>query len=849
MTDPETLDPIADAVDSANGAGTIHSINIEQEMRAAYLDYAMSVIVRRALPDAQDGLKPVQRRILYAMHDMGMRPGSPYRKSARIVGEVLGKYHPHGDTAVYDAMARMAQDFSLRYPLVDGQGNFGSVDGDSPAAMRYTEARMARIAETLLRDIDMDTVDWAPNFDESLEEPLVLPAILPNLLINGASGIAVGMATNIPPHHLGEIADAVAHTIDNWHRLDEIDVEELMQFVKGPDFPTGGIILGQDGIRSAYATGKGHIRLQAVAEISEMPGGRFRIIISEIPYQLNKSNLMERIAELARSGRLDQISDLRDESDRTGMRIVIELKRGAAPRKTLNRLFKFTPLQSTFAINMLALVNGEPRLLSLKRALTIYVEHRQEVIIRRTRYELRKARERAHILEGYLIALEFIDEVIDTIRQSESADAARLALMERFGLSEIQAQAILDLQLRRLAALEQQRIQDDYDEVKGRIDYLEDLLVSPHKILALIKEDILALKQRYNDERRSQISLQAIGDMSEEDLIPNQPMLITITQNGYVKSTDSQQFRAQGRGGRGIRGMATRHEDEIAHLYYAHTHDHVLFFTNMGRVYTDRVWNLPEASRTSRGLPLVNVLDLGPDEHVTSLVVVGDFDDAKYISLLTIRGRIKRLDLQQFAHIRSSGIIAMNLGPDDQLGWARLSTGDDDLIIVTAGGRALRFVETQVRPMGRTAAGVMAIRLREGDEVTGFDVVRPECDLLIVSAHGYGKRTPLAQYPVKSRYTQGVLATDRTRLDETGPLVSGRVVHPADQISLITSSGIAIRMEVSDVSQMGRATRGVRMVNLDKGDIVSACARIRHEATGESDQDEDLAESPAPGKE
>ena len=827
MTEPDPLE-IVEPTDALpdNNAGAIRSVNIENEMREAYLDYAMSVIVSRALPDARDGLKPVQRRILYAMHDTGMRPGSPYRKSARIVGEVLGKYHPHGDTAVYDAMARMAQDFSLRYPLVDGQGNFGSVDGDSPAAMRYTEARMSRIAETLLQDIDMDTVNWRENFDGSLQEPEVLPSILPNMLVNGASGIAVGMATNVPPHHLGEVCDAVVHVVDNWERLEEITLEELMEFVKGPDFPTGGTIMGLDGIRSAYATGRGHIQMRAVARIEEARG-RFQIIVTEIPYQLNKTNLLERIAELAREGRLDQISDLRDESDRTGMRIVIELKRNAVPKKTLNRLFKYTPLQSTFAINMLALINGEPRLLSLKRALYIFIEHRQEVITRRSLFELEKLRQRAHILEGLRIALQFLDQVIQTIRESESAEAARGALMERFGLSEAQAQAILDLQLRRLAALEQQKIEDEYSQVKARMEWLEDLLANPEKILAIIREETVALKERFNDARRTVISNEAIGEMREEDLTPNDPVLITITQNSYVKRTGATQFRAQGRGGRGVLGMATRDEDEIAHLHFAHAHDHVLFFTNHGRVYSDRVWNLPEAARTGKGLPLVNVLNLAPRETVTSLILVEDFNEARYISLLTTQGRIKRVELGEFANVRSTGIIAMNLDPGDELSWARTTSGDQELIVVTAGGLALRFDENAVRPMGRTAAGVWAIRLRPGDRVCGFDVVNPDGDLLVVTAKGYGKRTPLDQYAAKGRYTQGILTVDHNRLDETGPIITGRVVDPDDQISLITTGGIIIRMKVSDVSQMGRATRGVKMVNLDDGHTVSACARIR----------------------
>ncbi|MDW8319636.1 MAG: DNA gyrase subunit A, partial [Anaerolineae bacterium] len=727
----------------------------------------------------------------------------------------------------------------LRYPLVDGQGNFGSVDGDSPAAMRYTEARLARIAETLLQDIDADTVDWTDNFDGSLKEPTVLPAVLPNLLVNGASGIAVGMATNIPPHNLGEVADAIAYTVDNWDRLEQIELDELMRFVPGPDFPTGGVILGTDGLRSAYATGKGHIQLRAVAQIEETRGGRFQIVVTEIPYQLNKTNLIERIAELAREGRLDTISDLRDESDRNGMRIVIELKRGAAPRQTLNRLFKYTPLQSTFAINLLALVNGEPRLLSLKKALYIYIEHRLEVITRRSRFELAQARQRAHILEGLRIALQFLDEVIQLIRQAESADAARAGLIARFGLSEAQAQAILDLQLRRLAALEQAKIEEEYAQVMARIAYLEDLLSDEHKILALVKQDALELKERFADPRRTRISLEAAGEMREEDLTPNQPVLITISQNNYIKRTPARQFRAQGRGGRGVIGMTTRDEDEIAHLYFAHTHDTVLFFTNQGRVYSTRVWNLPEAARTARGLPLVNVLNLGPRETVTAMVVANGDDSARYISLLTTQGRIKRLELEEFASVRPSGIIAMNLEDGDELGWARLSSGNDEFIIVTAGGMALRFHEEEVRPMGRTAAGVMAIKLRADDRVTGFDVVTPDSDLLVVTAKGWGKRTPLAEYPAKGRYTQGVHTVDVHKLEQIGPVITGRVVQPKDQITLITSAGMVIRLRVSDISRLGRATRGVRLVNLANGDVVTACARIRYAETSKAEEVEE----------
>ncbi|MCC9078261.1 DNA gyrase subunit A [Litorilinea aerophila] len=831
---------------SSNGAGIGHvrHISIEEEMRASYLDYAMSVIVARALPDARDGLKPVHRRILYAMHDMGLQPNAAYKKSARIVGEVLGKYHPHGDGAVYDAMARMAQDFSLRYPLVDGQGNFGSVDGDSPAAMRYTEARLAPIAETMLRDIDLDTVDWMSNFDDSLQEPQVLPAMLPNLLVNGTSGIAVGMATNIPPHNLREIADAVAYLIDHWERRDEIGLDELMQFVKGPDFPTGGIILGTEGIKQAYGTGRGRILLRAKTQIEETSSGRFRIIVTEIPYQVNKSVLIERIAELVRNGVLDQISDLRDESDRTGMRIVIELKRGVAPKKVRNRLFKHTQLQTTFGVNNLALVRGEPVTLSLRKALLVYIEHRVDVLTRRTQYQLGKARERAHILEGLRIALQFLDEVIQTIRSSDSAEAARTALMERFGLTEVQAQAILDMQLRRLAALERQKIEEEYQEIMARIAYLEDLLANPPKIRALVRDDIMELREKFGDERRTLISATASGDFSDEDLITQDNVLISYSAGAYIKRMPANVFRAQGRGGRGVRGMATRQEDEVINLFFARTLDHILFFTDKGRVYSSRVYELPEGNRTSRGAHIANVLNLQPEERVTTMLVVPDFEQAEYVTLITRRGRIKRMDLNVFSNVRPSGLIAMSLEPGDSLDWARLTNGNEEFIVVTRRGKALRFHEESVRTMGRTAAGVMAIRLMDDDEVVSLDVARPGYELLVLHERGWGKRVPLSEYSVKGRYTQGYWTTDHRRLAETGPIVAARVVHEKDQITVITSQGIILRTAVAGISRMGRTARGVRVVNLQEEDTVAALAVLTYEdlnrnVADESPSDED----------
>ncbi|MCP4164724.1 MAG: DNA gyrase subunit A [Chloroflexi bacterium] len=824
--------------DSLN-PGRVQPINLEREMRVSYLDYAMSVIVSRALPDARDGLKPVHRRILYVMYDMGLHYNRSHRKSARIVGEVLGKYHPHGDTAVYDAMARMAQDFSLRYPLVDGQGNFGSVDGDRPAAMRYTEARLERIAGELLEDIDKDTVDWSANFDDSLQEPNVLPARLPNLLLNGASGIAVGMATNVPPHNLSEIADAIAYTIDHWEDPSEVTIEALMQFVQGPDFPTGGIIMGMDGIKQAYGTGRGRLIVRAKTEIQEMRGDRFRIIVTEIPYQLNKTTLIERIADLARSDRMTSISDLRDESDRKGMRIVIELKRGAAPKKELNKLFKYTPLQTTFGVINLALVENQPRLLTLKRSLQVYVEHRVEVITRRTQWELAQAEHRAHILEGLRIALEFLDEVIATIRQSDTVDDARTALIERFALSEIQAQAILDMQLRRLAALERQKIEDEYDGLMVRINYLRDLLEHPAKILALVREDILEVKEKYADERRTEINPFGGGDFREEDLVTQRGVIVTLTESNYIKHTDVKVFRAQGRGGVGVRGIQTKSEDAVVKAVFARTLDHVLFFTNSGRVYSERAYNLPEGSRTAKGANINNVLNLQPREVVTALIPVEDFGDSEYIVLCSKRGKVKRMPLSEFERVRPSGIIAVNLAPDDELVRVKLTTGTQDIIIVTARGKALRFHEDALRPMGRTAAGVMGIRLLDDDTVAGMAAVSGDEELLIVTEKGWGKRVEVSDLPVKGRYTQGVWITDNSRLEETGPIVVARSVLSSDDVTFMTLNGVAMRTRVDDINLLGRSTRGVRCVRLQPGDALVSAARVVDIKTEEEEEQVD----------
>ncbi len=806
--------------------GTVRQVDIDEQMRGAYLDYAMSVIVARALPDAADGLKPVQRRILYAMHEMGIRSNSAHRKSARIVGEVLGKYHPHGDAAVYDAMARMAQPFSMRYLLVDGQGNFGSIDGDSPAAMRYTEARMAAMAEELLVDIGKDTVEFAENFDGSLQEPRVLPARLPNLLLNGASGIAVGMATNIPPHNLTEIADALRFMIEHESDEDEITVEKLMEFIPGPDFPTGGLIVGNEGIKQAYSTGRGRIVMRAVAHIEEMAGNRHRIVVTEIPYQVNKASLIERIAELVRDGRIGDISDLRDESDRRGLSIVIELKRGAQPRKVLNQLYKFTYLQSTFGVQLLALVNGEPRLLPLKKALQIYLEHRQIVITRRSEYELEKARARAHILDGLLIALANLDDVISTIRKSPDADEAKTRLMKRFKLTEVQALAILDMQLRRLAALEREKIETEHKEILERITYLEDLLANPKKILGLIHQDLDEVVEKYGDNRRTRIAPDASEEFSEEDLVADEAVLISVTQRGYVKRVAAKTYRRQARGGRGVTGHSMRDEDEVVMLIPARSLDTVLFFSDKGKVYSEKAYQIPDADRTARGIPMVNVLALAADETITATAVVSDFEAAQYCIMATRNGKIKRVALSEFASVRPSGLIAISLEPRDVLGWARLTSGEDDIIVVTAQGQALRYNESLVRAMGRQAIGVKAINLRKGDHVTSMDVVVPGADLLVVTEQGYGKRTALSEYPVKGRATGGVITLSRERLKLTGKIASARVVHPEDDLTLISSGGIVLRTKVKQISQQGRATMGVRVMGLREGEVVASVARI-----------------------
>lgn len=806
--------------------GSIQAVDIDKQMRMAYLDYAMSVIVARALPDARDGLKPVHRRILYAMYDMGIRANSGYKKSARIVGEVLGKYHPHGDMSVYDAMARLAQNFSMRYMLVDGQGNFGSIDGDPPAAMRYTEARLSAMSEEMLSDIDRNTVDFVDNFDGSLQEPVVLPSRLPNLLLNGSSGIAVGMATSIPPHNLRELAAAISHLIDHYDAIDDVTNDELMQFVPGPDFPTGGIIIGREGIRQGYNTGRSRLTVRGMAQIEEIKAGRNAIIITEIPYQVNKSSMIERIAELVREGRIEDISDLRDESDRNGMSIVIELKRNAHPHKVLNQLYKYTALQSTFSVQILALVDGETRTLSLKRALHIYVEHRLEVITRRTQFDLDKARARAHILTGLLIALANLDAVIQTIRQSPDVETARIRLVTLFTLSELQAQAILEMQLRRLAALERQKIEDEQRETLARIAYMEDLLASPAKILALIKTDLSELAEKYGDERRTRITFEEKEELREEDLVRDEPILVSFSERGYIKRMAVNVFKSMNRGRRGVSGQTMREEDEIVMLIPARSLQTILFFSDRGKVYSEKAFQIPDAGRTDKGIPIINILSLDAGEKITAAVAVPDFNNAQFCIMATVKGRIKRVALKEFASVRPSGMIAIGLGGGDYLSWARLTSGKDDVMLVTAQGQALRIHETAIRPQGRPGSGVTGIHLDAGDRVASMDVVEPGGFLMVLTEQGYGKRVKLEEYTVKGRSGSGVTTVDQKSMDHTGKVAVARIVQVDDEITVISAAGTVLRLKAKDISVISRTARGLHVMNMAKGDLLASLARF-----------------------
>jgi len=806
--------------------GKVKPVNIEDEMRSSYLDYAMSVIVSRALPDVRDGLKPVHRRILYAMDGLGLIHSSPHKKSARIVGEVLGKYHPHGDTSVYDAMVRMAQDFSMRHVLIDGQGNFGSMDNDPPAAMRYTEARLATIAEQMLVDIEKDTVNFTPNFDDSLKEPLVLPTRLPNLLVNGSSGIAVGMATNIPPHNLAEVCDAIIYLIDN----SGATVDDLTQFIKGPDFPTGGIILGEEGIKNAYATGHGKIVVRAKAQLGDIPGvGRQQIIVTELPYQTNKAALVEKIAELVKDKRIDGISELRDESDRQGMRVVIELKKEAQPQRVLNNLYKYTQMQSTFFVNMLALVDSQPRVISLKEALQFYINFRHEVITRRSRFELKEARARAHILEGLKIALANIDKIIATIRKSESVDIARRNLMTDFGLSQIQAQAILDMQLRRLANLERTKILEEYGEVVKTIAYLEDLLANRKRMLLLIKEEVDKMKSEFSDPRRTEISEQAVLAFSEEDLIPHQRVVVTLSNRGFIKRVPSRVYTPQHRGGKGIIGMVTREKDAVMLLTVADTHDNLLFFTSRGKVFHLKCHEITaDSSRIAKGIAIVNLFPIADTERVTAMVAFSEFRTDVFLLMATGYGEIKKTSVDKFAAVRSSGLIAMDLAAGDELVSTCLATAQDNIILATQQGQSIKFPVSELRASSRTSGGVRGIRLAPDDYVVSMDTAHPDSFFLIVTSEGFGKLTPISQYPQQHRAGSGV--STFKLIDKTGVVVAARVVSPAQQLMIISSDGIVTRTPVKEkdprqgITVQGRTTQGVKLMRLVQDDKVVAIA-------------------------
>lgn len=807
-------------------------VYIEEEMKDSYINYAMSVIVGRALPDVRDGLKPVHRRVLYAMQELGLEHNKPYKKSARIVGEVLGKYHPHGDVAVYDTLVRMAQDFSLRYPLVDGQGNFGSIDGDSPAAMRYTEARLAHITDWMLLDIDKDTVDFLPNFDGSLKEPAVLPSCLPNLLVNGSSGIAVGMATNIPPHNLKEVAEAIIHVIDT----PDCDVKDLLKKIKGPDFPTGGIIRGLEGIRSAYTTGRGHLKIHAKAFIEEQKNGKEAIIIKEIPYMVNKTNLIESIADLVAEKKIDGITDLRDESDKDGMRIVIELRRGTIARVVLNLLYKHTQMQVTFGVIMLALVNGRPKVLTLKEMLTEFIGHRKEIVIRRTKFDLQKALDRAHILEGLKIALKNLDRIIKIIKESKDPAEAKAELMAKFGLSDRQAQAILEMQLQRLTGLERDKIEKEYLELIKKIEYYRSILASEKKVLEIIKDETKELAEKFGDERRTEIAPEA-EELEIEDLIAEEDVVITMSHGGYIKRLPVSSYRKQRRGGKGVTGADMKEEDFVEHLFIASTHDYMLFFTDKGTVHWLKVHEIPEAGRASKGKAIVNLLAIGAGEKISAFVPVREFKEGHFLMMVTKTGQIKKTALTAYSNPRKGGIIGMGLEKDDVLMEVVMTCGHDEILIATREGKAIRFKEEQVRDMGRGAKGVKGIGLGKKDHVIAMEVVRPEQTVLTVTGQGFGKRTSFKEYRLQSRGGKGIINIKVT--GKNGEAVGLKTVSDKDELMLITEKGMIVRSPVKDIRTTGRSTQGVRLMKLDAGDSVASVAKI----VPEEAEDEKMAET------
>lgn len=817
----------------------VREVNISQEMRTSFLDYAMSVIVSRALPDVRDGLKPVHRRILYAMNDLGMTSDKPFKKSARIVGEVIGKYHPHGDSAVYEAMVRMAQDFNYRNMLVEGHGNFGSVDGDSAAAMRYTEARLSKISMEILRDITKDTIDYQDNYDGSEREPIVMPARFPNLLVNGATGIAVGMATNIPPHQLGEVIDGVLAISQN----PEMTTQELMEIIPGPDFPTAGQIIGRSGIRKAYETGRGSITLRAKSIIEETSSGKQRIVINEIPYQVNKARLIEKIADLVRDKKIDGITDLRDESDRNGMRIVIELRRDANAHVLLNNLYKQTTLQTSFGINLLALVDGQPKVLSLKQCLEYYLEHQKVIIRRRTAYELRKAEARAHILEGLRIALDHLDEVISLIRSSQTAEIARNGLMENYSLSEKQAQAILDMRLQRLTGLEREKIEEEYKGLVDLIAELKAILADNEKVLEIIREELTEIKERFNDTRRTEIVTAGIETIEDEDLIPVENIVITLTHNGYIKRLPASTYRSQKRGGKGVQGMGTNEDDFVEQLISTSTHDTILFFSNKGKVYRAKGYEIPEFGRTAKGIPIINLLEVEKGEWINAIIPVSEFDEDSYLFFTTRHGVSKRTSLSQFANIRNNGLIALSLRDEDELMAVRLTNGEKQIIIGTKKGMLIRFDETDVREMGRTAAGVKGITLSEDDIVVGMEILEPDANVLIVTEKGYGKLTPEKEYRVQSRGGKGLKTCKIT--DNNGPLVAVKATNAEaeEDLMIITGSGVIIRMAVSDISTTGRVTQGVRLIRLGDEEHVATVALVEQSQEDDEENSEENVET------
>lgn len=819
----------------------IIQLDINDEMKKSYIDYAMSVIVGRALPDVRDGLKPVHRRILYAMNELGLSPDQPFRKSARIVGDVLGKYHPHGDTSVYDAMVRMAQDFSIRYLLVNGHGNFGSIDGDSAAAMRYTEAKMTKLAAEMLKDINKNTVDYIPNFDETLKEPTVLPAKFPNLLVNGSNGIAVGMATSIPPHNLGEVIDATVKLIDD----EDATIEDVISIIKGPDFPTGATILGKNGIKDAYRTGQGKVIVRSKVEIEEASKGKEQIIINEIPYQVNKSRLIEKIADLVRDKKVEGISDLRDESDRKGMRIVIELKKDANPNIILNRLYKHTQLQDTFSIILLALVNGEPKVLSLYEMIHHYLMHQKDIVTKRTQYDLEKAEDRAHILEGLRIALDNIDRIIALIRKAESVSEAKENLMLSFKLSEKQAQAILDMRLQKLTGLERDKIEQEYAELIQMIERFREILSNEKILMSIIKDELIEIKEKYEDERRTEI-VASLEEIEEEDLIQEEDIAITLTHLGYIKRLPSDTYKSQRRGGKGITGLTTRENDFVKQLILTSTHNYLLFFTNIGKVYRMKAYEIPDAKRQARGIAIVNLLNLAQGERVTAVIPIKTFEKEKYLVSVTQKGVIKKTDLSQFDTSRKTGIIAIKLKDDDQLISVKQTTGQSEVIVVTKKGKSICFKETDVRDMGRTAAGVRAIILNKKDEVVAMEVFEMDAVgekeyLLVATELGYGKRTHLNEYKIQARGGKGILTYDKDKLKKTGDLIGAAVVQDEDEIMLINSDGVIIRLNVNDISKFGRATQGVKLMRvLENGNLISLAKVMTTVAiNGDANEDEE----------